>query len=93
MIDGDPVEARVEVLLHPPHQVAGEAAQNVQLDRIFRRDDEAELVAVLATALDEGAAVCLVLEGGIGAAPLAVARDAIAFEIAQMRVGRPADAA
>jgi len=50
-------------------------------------------VAVLTSALDEGAPVRLVLEGGIGAAPLAVARDAIAFEIAQMRVGCLAHAA
>jgi hypothetical protein len=93
VIDGDPVEARVEVLLHPPHQVAGEAAQIVHLDRILRRHDEPELMAVLTPALDEGAAVRLVLEGGIGAALLAVARDAVAFEIAQMRVGRLAGAA
>jgi hypothetical protein len=50
-------------------------------------------VAVVAPALDEGAPVRLVLEGGIGVAPLAVAGDAIAFEIAQMSVGRLADAA
>ena len=78
--------------LHLPHQIAGEAAQVGHVDGVLGRDDEAELVAVLATALDEGAAVRLVLDGGIGAALLAIARDAIAFEIAQMGVGRLADA-
>ena len=51
-----------EVLLHLPHEVAGEAAQVAHLDGVFRRDDEAELMPVLPAALDEGAAVRLVLE-------------------------------
>lgn len=88
MIDRDPVELRAKVGLHLPHQVAGEPAQVAHLDGILRRDDEAELVAVLPSALDEGAAVRFVLDGRIGTALLAVARHSVAFEIAQMGVGR-----
>jgi len=45
-------------------------------------------VPVLPAPLDEGAAVRLVLKGRIGAALLAVGRHPVAFEIAQMGVGR-----
>jgi hypothetical protein len=93
VINGDPVELRVEIASHLPHQVAGETAQVVHLDGILGRDDEAELVAVLPAALNEGAAIRLILQCRIGAALLAVAGDAIAFEIAQMGVGRLADRA
>lgn len=88
MVDGDPVEARLEVLLHLPHEVAGEGPQVGHVARVLRRDDEAELMTVLASALDEGAAVRLVLDRRIGVALLAVAGDAIAFEIAEMSVDR-----
>ncbi|HEY8065105.1 MAG TPA: hypothetical protein VIF40_10315 [Methylosinus sp.] len=86
MVDGDPVEARVEVRLHLPHEVTGEASQVGHVDGILRRDDETELMTIVASALDEGAAVRLVLESGIGVALLAVVGDAIAFEIAEMGV-------
>ncbi|WP_246722010.1 hypothetical protein [Methylosinus sp. H3A] len=86
MVDGDPVEARVEVHLHPPHEVAGEASQVGHVAGVLRRDDETELVTIVASAFDKGAAVCLVLECRIGAPFLAVAGNAIAFEIAEMGV-------
>jgi hypothetical protein len=47
VIDRDPVELGVEVLLYLPHEVAGEAAQIAQSCGVPGRDDEAELVAVL----------------------------------------------
>ncbi|WP_246722021.1 hypothetical protein [Methylosinus sp. H3A] len=86
MVDGDPIEARVEVLLHLPHEVAGEASQVGHIAGVLRRDDETELVTIVASALDKGAAVCLILDLRIGVALLAVASDAIAFEIAQVSV-------
>ncbi|WP_246721879.1 hypothetical protein [Methylosinus sp. H3A] len=86
MVDGNPVEARVEVLLHLPHKVAGEASQVGHVAGVLRRDDETELMTIVASALDKGAAVCLILDRRIGVAPLAVASDAIAFEIAEMGV-------
>ena len=88
VIDRNPIELGAEVVFHLPHEVAGEAAQVAHLDGILRRDDEAELMAVLPAALDEGTAVRLVLDGGIGAAFLAVARHPVAFEVAQVGVGR-----
>jgi len=88
VIHGDPIEAGVQVLLHLPHEVAGEAAQIIHLAGVFRRDDESELVPVLPAPLDEGAAVRIVFQRRIGAALFAVAGDAIAFEIAQMGIRR-----
>jgi len=85
VIDSDPVELRAEILLHLPHQVAGEAFQVVEFGGVLGRDDETELVAVLAAAVEERLAVGLVFERRIGAALVAVARHPIAFEIAQMR--------
>ena len=55
---------------------------------VLRRDDETELMTIVASALDKGAAVCLILDRRIGLPLLAVAGHAIAFEIAQMRVDR-----
>src|SRR6266699_5597539 len=88
MIDGDPVELGTEVTFHLPHEVAGEAAQVAHLDGILRRDDQAELVPVFPSARDEGASISLVLIRRIGPALLAVAGDAVAFEVTQMRVDR-----
>jgi hypothetical protein len=93
MIDGDPVEPCVEVLFDLPHQVADEAAQIGHLNGIFGGDDEAELVAVLPTTLDEGLAVGFVLQSRIGPAFLAITGDPIAFEIAQKGIGCLADGA
>ena len=61
VIDRDPIELGTKVGLQLPHQVAGEAAQIAHLDGILGRHDEAELMAVLTAAGDEGAAVGLVL--------------------------------
>lgn len=86
VVDGDPVEARVKVCLHLPHEIAGEGAQVLHLRGILRRDDEAELVPVAAAALDEGLAVGLVLDGRVHPALLPVPGDAVALDIAQMRI-------
>src|SRR5262249_15830724 len=88
MIDGDPVEVRPKIGFHLPHQIAGEAAKVAHLGAVFRRDDEAELMTVVAPTLDERLSVRVVLDGRIAAAFVAVARDAIAFEIAQMSIDR-----
>ncbi len=86
VVDRDPVEPCAQVLFHLAHEVAGEAAQIAHLAGVFRRDDEPELVPVLPAPLDEGAAVRIVLNAGIGAALLAVAGHSVAFEIAQMGI-------
>jgi hypothetical protein len=88
VIHGYPIEAGVQVLLHLPHEIAGEAAQIAHLAGVFRRDDEPELVAVLPAALDEFTAVRLVLDRGVGAALITALRNPVTFEIAQMCDGR-----
>ena len=85
VIDGDPVELGVEVGFHLLHQIAGGLPQVGQFHAVLRRDDEAELVAVVASAFDEGAAVLHVALGGIGLALLAVTAS-------RRRAGDSADA-
>lgn len=88
MIDGNPVEPGAEIALHLSHVLAGEASEIAELPPVFRRDDEAELVAVLAAALQEGLAIGLILERRIAASLLPVGCDPVALEIAQMSVDR-----
>jgi hypothetical protein len=57
VIDRDPVEPGAEVSLHRLHQVAGGLAQVGQLYAVLGGDDEAELVAVAAAPVEEGAAI------------------------------------
>src|SRR6202011_4925903 len=87
MVDRDPVEPGAEVLLHLPHQVAGEGAQIRELVAILRSDDEAELMAVLSAALREGAPVGPVSVGTVQPAALAIAGRTVALEIADMGIG------
>ena len=88
VIDRDPVEPGSEVGLHRLHQVAGGLPQVGQLYAFLGGDDEAELVAVVAAPVEEGAAVLGVALGRIDLSLLAVAVDAIALQIAQVGVHR-----
>jgi hypothetical protein len=88
VINRDPVEPGAEVGLHRLHQVAGGLPQVGQLDAVLGGDDEAELVAVVAAPVEEGAAVLGVALGGIDLALVAVAVDAVALQIAQVGVHR-----
>jgi hypothetical protein len=45
-------------------------------------------MAVLTSARDDGAAICFILKCQIGAALFTIARHPVAFEIAEMRIGR-----
>src|SRR3546814_19297161 len=88
VIDRDPVEARLEILCHVGHEVAGEAPEVADLPGIFRTDDETEMMTIiLAARCEVGAvsAVALRVEHR-GVAP--VASDAIAFEILDMESER-----
>ena len=86
MIDRDPIEARLEVLLHLPHEVARETSEIGHFVGIFRRHNEAELMPVLTSPLDECLAISLVLKGRIGLSFLAVAVDSIPLEVAKMGI-------
>jgi hypothetical protein len=65
VVDGDPVEPCSEVLLHLLHDIAGEGAKVAQPVAVLGRDDEAELVPILAALIQKGAAV-----GSIGLRPI-----------------------
>ena len=86
VVDRDPVELGPEVGLHLLHQIAGGLARVGQLRAILGRDDEAELMAVLAAAVEEGAAILDVALGRIDLALLAILRHAVPFEVAQVGV-------
>src|SRR5262249_46273992 len=77
VIDRDPVEPSVQVLLDLPYQVAREVAWVGQVGGVFGGDDETELVPVPPASRQEGAAVRLVLQRRVGMTLLAIARDAI----------------
>src|SRR3546814_7084317 len=64
------------------------APQVFQLGGIFRRDDEAELVTVLAATFLEGGQVGVVGGRAVRLPRLAVAADAFALDVAQVRDGR-----
>jgi hypothetical protein len=86
MIDRYPIQLRPEISFHLVHEAAGEGAQVSHLGGILWRHDEAELMPVLTAAVDEGAAVGLVLDGRIGPPLFTIPGDAVPFEIAQMGI-------
>ena len=84
VIDRDPIQLGVEVALGVRHERAREAAQILQFHRVFRRDDESEMVPVVGAALGEGALI-----GGVRvriehARLLPVAGDAVALQVAHV---------
>src|SRR6516225_325619 len=90
MIDRDPVEVCLQVLLHLSHEVARKSSQISHFTGILGRDNKAELMPIFTAPLDKGLAVGLVLESRIGLSFLAVPVDPIPFEIAKMGIDRPA---
>jgi hypothetical protein len=88
MVDRDPVEAGRQIQFHLAHEVAGEAAKVRHFSGIFRRYDEAKLMAIFPAALHKGLAIGLVLEGGIGLAPFSIPRNPVPFEVTEMGVYR-----
>ncbi|CCG42832.1 hypothetical protein PHAMO_470083 [Magnetospirillum molischianum DSM 120] len=91
MVDRDPLEPGVEILLHPRHQPAGQRLQIVVLVAILGSDDEAELVAVALGAVEKVAAVGPIRLGTIELPGRAITSHAIPLDITQMGL-RPGDA-
>src|SRR3546814_10707065 len=60
VIDRDPVEARLEILCHVGHEVAGEAPEVADLPGIFRPDDETDMMTIILAARCEVGAVSAV---------------------------------
>jgi hypothetical protein len=86
MFDRDPVEVGAEITLHLPHEIADERFEVIEL--VLGRDDEAELVAVLTTAIEERLPVRPVAGGIIEPAWRAMRGDPVALDVAQVRPGR-----
>jgi hypothetical protein len=85
VIDRDPVEFRPEVCFHLLHQIAGGLARVGQVRAILGRDDEAELMAIVASPLQESAAVLHVALGRIDLTLRAILGHAVPFEVTQVR--------
>ncbi|WP_407672727.1 hypothetical protein, partial [Novosphingobium organovorum] len=85
VIDRDPVERGAKVLFHLGHEVAGKALEVFEGWPVLGRDDQAELVPVLAAAFKEGFGVSVFGKGRVEPARLTIARGAVAFEVAHMR--------
>ncbi len=84
MVDGDPIEPRLEVLLHLPHKATRVRLQIAKFDAVLGGDNKAELVSIFLPTLGERLGVGAVLGTGIGLPGLPIGRDAIALQIAQM---------
>ncbi|MNX94382.1 hypothetical protein D3C86_1266100 [compost metagenome] len=54
VIDRDPVERRAQIPLDVVHEIAGIGAKVSEFARVFQRDDEAEMMAIILAALREG---------------------------------------
>jgi hypothetical protein len=65
VIDRDPVEPRPEVSFHLFHQIAGGLARVGEVHAVLGRNDEAELVPVIASPIEESTAVLHVTLGRI----------------------------
>ena len=61
MINGHPIELRFEVALHSPHKIAHEWFEILHLGRVFRRNDEAELVAICVGVSKESIAIDVIV--------------------------------
>src|SRR4051812_7475793 len=88
MVNRDPVEPCLDIDFHLPHQTAGGLARIGQRRSILCRDDEAELMAIIAAAIEESAAILHIALGRIDLPLPAIPGHAVPFEVAQVRVHR-----
>jgi hypothetical protein len=84
VVDGDPFELRRQIALHGRHERTGEVAQITELDSVFGGDDEAKLVAVLASPGGEFVPVGGVRVCSIGLRRLAVVSYPVSGDVAQV---------
>src|SRR5712691_4276537 len=87
MVHRHPIELRSQVSFEFAHEVAGEAGQVAEAHTVLRRDNDAELVAIVLAAIEEGIAVGPVLRRRIKPPTLAIARGAVALNITEMSGG------
>jgi len=84
VVDGAPVQAHAEVILHAAHEVAREGRQ---IDVVLRRDDEPELVALARDDIRERRAIDL-LARAVEPPLRAVALDAVALDVREVQPRR-----
>lgn len=82
MVDRNPVQLGAEVPLHLLHEIADDRFEVSQPLAVLSRDDEAELMRVILRAGEEGLTVGIVTAGVIEPACVALARDAVALDVA-----------
>src|SRR3546814_16392420 len=87
MIDRDPVEIRPKVFLDSGHEPPGERLEVVIFYPVLGAHNDAELVAIVARLLEPVVPVHLVRVGPIELPAPALARRAVALDVAQMRLG------
>ena len=87
VVDRHPVELGAEVLFHARHQAPRQGFEVVVLPAVLGRDDEAELMAVPGPAFGEDLALDGIAVRTIQRTAFALARRAVALEVAQMRSG------
>nr|WP_231875047.1 hypothetical protein [Gluconobacter thailandicus] len=87
MVDGNPIELRAEIGLNLRHQIAGIARQVGKIPGILRRDDEPELMAVVAPTIEKRITIGTVFRPRIEPSPLAIAGGAVALDVAEMGSG------
>ena len=85
VIDGDPIEPCAKIGFHLPGEVAGEGSEVGHLGGVFGRHDEPEMMPVILRSIGEGSIVGAVALGVEHARLFAVARDALALQIGEMR--------
>src|SRR3546814_2600036 len=81
VIDGDPFEPGAKIAFHRGDKIAGEGADIGQLAAILRRDNEAEMVAVVGAAFREAVAIGFIAVGIEQLGVAVVAGDSIALQI------------
>ncbi|MEL6663514.1 MAG: hypothetical protein AAFO57_05935 [Pseudomonadota bacterium] len=81
MVRGDPVEARAVVGFHLAHQLANKGLEIAKMLAVLRRDDEAEMVVILAPAGEKLAALNTLLLTVVELTPSPVLTGAVAAQI------------
>ena len=88
VIDRDPVQPGAEVALHLGNEIAREGLEVRHLGGILRRSDEAEVVSVVMAASCERMVSDAVLSSAEHVRLLAVAGDAVAFQVSNVTCDR-----
>src|SRR5262245_33459675 len=84
MINRNPVELGVEILLHLGHEVADEGLEVRELSPLIGRHNKAELMRVLLGPLEKRLTVDIVGGGAVEPTGLSFARDTVAHDVLEM---------